>query len=683
MSSDQENKISESFKEIIESISDKIGSSNRSYNAGQNVSVKLGGNKGIIKAISKTKIQSGSPVAVVKGENNDNYAFQGSANQTVISQTVVNDRWEMPQKERQEELLPQVLYVVTNYYFTPIDQLNQTNLYVVDDQGNVFYKDEQDDVFSSHSTSEPQLKILENNWHLTYLRTTKEEIITPQGLQLKKEIVYVKNGKIISIFNGTIGNYIYNGPFPDETTNNFWTILDGTTAIGSWQYGLFDGYLHDYVAARYAANIPNKNYLSETISIVKKGQSFNFQPSLNLEVTKDVPIDSFNKVNRYKSDINVSGNVLGYREFVYGAKGIFDQSLSPTYTSVKDVSFFFSDECIVDGLKTKIIGQNSSNLNGGALVELDDLPSQIIYEINDTVLSADNIIYPDILSSGFPYFLSDGSLSEHYIQNFNSFVLLKDFYEHSENETIDLTFSFLARERGENNYELLSDRLINKKCFCSGPYELEENSNYVIAKGFVINGWIQYKAIESSNRTHYKQHLTIQFDKKDISFFKKIEKPHYCCEGIIFHCNNPYPIRMNYFNQGNRLIEWFNDQSELSNLFKRISGEELTWYFFNSINVTFRNSYKCHVLSQQIKDNLYIYVCSRNTNLNNNINYNALINNPISRLVFFEFKVNLEYDGITEPTGIHVINANQPDIGQKKDAIFNINHIVFNPNHAS
>ena len=99
-----QDKIADSLKETIDSIPDKIVKANQSYRAGQSVPVQLGGqlggNRGIVRAIAKTKIEGGSDFAVVRKNNGDRFAIQGNQNQTVIQQTVINDRWKMPQAEQ-------------------------------------------------------------------------------------------------------------------------------------------------------------------------------------------------------------------------------------------------------------------------------------------------------------------------------------------------------------------------------------------------------------------------------------------------------------------------------------------------------------------------------------------------------------------------------------------------------
>lgn len=99
-----QDRIADSLKDIVDLIPDKIVKASQSYRAGQSVPVYLGGNRGIVQAFAKTKIEGGSNFAVVKGANGDRYAIQGSQNQTVIQQTVINDRWESPELEPKQLL---------------------------------------------------------------------------------------------------------------------------------------------------------------------------------------------------------------------------------------------------------------------------------------------------------------------------------------------------------------------------------------------------------------------------------------------------------------------------------------------------------------------------------------------------------------------------------------------------
>ena len=161
-----QDKIADSLKETIDSIPDKIVKANQSYRAGQSVPVQLGGNRGIVRAIAKTKIEGGADFAVVRRNNGDRFAIQGNQNQIIIQQTVINDRWEMsplkPSKEEKE---------IGNLLILWLDR-NDNTVVLTKNDGTILYQQTTNISDSDYGSGTGKVKVFKedgkNKWCISF-----------------------------------------------------------------------------------------------------------------------------------------------------------------------------------------------------------------------------------------------------------------------------------------------------------------------------------------------------------------------------------------------------------------------------------------------------------------------------------------------------------------------------------
>lgn len=511
-----QDKIVDSLKETIESIPDKIARANQSYRAGQSVPVQLGGNRGIIKAIAKTKIEGGSNFAVVKGDNGDRYALQGNSNQTIIQQTVINDRWEMPQPERKEEKNNTGSLVILWF------DKNDNTVVLTKNDGTILYQQTTNvNNTGKVGNNTGRVKVFKedgkNKWCISFF----------EDYQDFTKLTYAEN-----FLNGSLETLIVK-------TVNTPNVFNTETNSYTTDYYAVDGDLLLKVSNRAASG---EGYISEfdrfddDCRMVHRAEAI-FAKGIVYPTTTNVlkqDTSQSSSTTSYSSQADIEEIGIKYS---YSATAYYTRLLDFPYNSNKEITYNIVDELTFYDIKTEInaslkyalgLGFNSENAPiGDQTSQVIGHPTSVTVKFNDKILTAEDFLYPEIILI----------LKE---ENYNNYKMIVSFYQNDEDETKEITFTKTTRISRVNltgtSFNPLVDRLIGQECFCCGFFE---ENQHVVCKGHIASGTIQ----DDAEPYYKKLTLTVRIEKKDKPFFHVAEIRERVFNGFYFHPQTCYVMR--------------------------------------------------------------------------------------------------------------------------------------------
>ena len=508
-----QDKIGDSLKEIIDSIPDKIVKANQSYRAGQSVPVQLGGNRGIVRAIAKTKIEGGSDFAVVRGNNGDRFAIQGNQNQIIIQQTVINDRWEMsplkPSKEEKE---------IGNLLILWLDK-NDNTVILTKNDGTILYQ--QTTNISNFSNNTGKVKVFKedgkNKWCISffeYYQDFTKLTYAENFLNGSLETLIVKTVNTPNVFDTEANSY----------TTDYYAVdgdlllkVSNRDASGEAYISEFDRFDDDCRMVHRAEAIFAKGIVYPTTTNVLKQDAS--QPSSTASYSSQADIEE-----------------IGIK-YSYSATAYYTRLLDSPYNSNKEITYNIVDELTFYDIKTEINASLKYALGfafysenapiGDQTSQVIGHPTSVTVKFNDKILTAEDFLYPETIS-----------IREE--ENYNNYKMIVSFYQNDEDETKEITFTTTTRVNRVNltgtSFNPLVDRLIGQECFCCGFFE---ENQHVVCKGHIASGTIQ----DDAKPFYKKLTLTVRIEKKDKPFFHVAEIRERVLNGFYFHPQTCYVMR--------------------------------------------------------------------------------------------------------------------------------------------